>query len=89
MEWGRCTWLLFKKFGRNDEKAAFEIVRTGNQDGLYKLLKDIALQMIEEYSGTEIRAKIHQFWHSLSVAEKWATIDEYLKKYGHLSFFEN
>ncbi|MBC2714910.1 MAG: hypothetical protein HF978_06335 [Desulfobacteraceae bacterium] len=84
IEWGRCIRLLLKEYGPNGEKTAFEMVRTGNQGGLYKVLKSLSKQMIEEYAGTEIRAKIGYFWHSLSVDEKWAATDEYLTKYGHL-----
>ena len=81
---GRCIRLLIKKYGPNGEKAAFEMVRTGNQGGLYAVLKSIAEQMIDEYAGNEIRARISHYWHSLSVDEQLAATDEYLAKYGHL-----
>lgn len=88
IDWGRCVRLLLKEYGSNGEKAAFEMVRTGAQGGLYKVLKAVARQMIDEYSENEIRAKISRFWHRLSVNEQLATADEYLAKYGHLLPFE-
>jgi len=84
IEWGRCVRLLLKRFGPNGEKAAFEMVRTGTQGGLYAVLKSVAKQMVEEYAGNEIRARISHYWHSLSVDEQLAATDEYLAKYGHL-----
>ena len=84
IDWGRCVRLLFKEYGENGEKAAFEIARTGAQGGLYRVLKAVARQMIDEYSGNEVQAKISHFWHSLSVNEQLATTDEYLAKYGLL-----
>jgi len=82
-DWGRCVRLLIKEYGPNGEKAAFEMVRTGAQGGLYEVFKSVAMQMIEDYAGNEIRAKISRFWHSLSVDEQLAATDEYLAKYEH------
>ena len=82
--WSLCCRLLTKKYGRNGEKAAFEMVRTGNEGGLYAVLKQIAQAMADEYSQNEIGARIYRFWDSLSTGEKLAAADEYLKKFGHL-----
>jgi len=76
--------VLQKLFGRNGEKAAFEMARTGNEGGLYGVLKKIALKTVEEYSGNEIKARISDYWHNLSLQEKLDAPEEYLKKYGHL-----
>jgi hypothetical protein len=84
IEWGRCCRILLKEFGFNGEKAAMEIARTGTEGGIYNVLKRIAKEMIEEYAGNEIRAKISQYWRSLSTDEQLAATDEYLEKYGHL-----
>ena len=84
IDWGRCCRILIKEFGPNGEKAAFELTRTGVQDGYYGVLKKVAQQMVDEYSGNEISAKIGFFWNNLNVKEKMGVIDEYLKKYGHL-----
>jgi hypothetical protein len=82
--WGRCCKLLIKEYGANGEKAAFEIVRTGAEGGLYGVLKAIARQMIDEYAGNEVAARIGNFWEALSMEEKLAVSQEYLDKYGHL-----
>lgn len=84
IDWGRCLRLLLKEFGPNGEKVAFDMVRTGTPGGLYAVLKSVARQMLEEYAGNEIRARISHYWHYLSVDEQLATTDEYISKYGHL-----
>lgn len=83
-DWGLCFKLLVKEYGANGEKAAFEMVRTGAERGLYGVLKAVARQMIDEYAGNEIAAKISKFWGSLSTDEQLAASQEYLHKYGHL-----
>ena len=84
IDWGRCCQLLLKEYGANGEKAAFEMVRTGTEQGLYGVLKAVARQMINEYAGNEISARISNFWGKLSTDEKLAASQEYLDKYGHL-----
>jgi len=84
MGWGQCARLLRNEYGSNGEKAAFEMIRTGTQGGQYTVLKSVAKQMVEEYAGNEIRARISHYWHSLSIDEQLAATDEYLAKYGHL-----
>ena len=84
IDWGRCITHLLKTYGKNGEKAAFEMVRTGVEGGIYTVLKRLATQMAKEYAGNEIRAKAWHFWDSLSVDEQLSTMDEYLLKYGHL-----
>jgi len=87
-DWGRCCKLLIKEYGPNGEKAAFEIIRTGAEGGLYGVLRAIARQMIDEYAGNEIAARIGIFWEALSTDEKLAVCQEYLDKYGHLLPYE-
>ena len=84
IDWGRCCNLLLKEYGPNGEKAAFEMVRTGVEQGLYGVLRAVARRMIDEYSSNEIAARISNFWESLSIDEKLAVSKEYLDKYGHL-----
>jgi hypothetical protein len=73
-----------KEYGTNGEKAAFEMVRTGSEGGLYAVLKAVARRMINEYAGNEISARISYFWENLSVDEQIEATEEYLGKYGHL-----
>lgn len=84
IDWGRCCRVLMQEYGANGEKAAFEMVRTGAEGGLYTVLKAVARRMIDEYAGREIAAKTNSFWNGLSTDEKLAASKEYLDKYGHL-----
>ena len=83
-DWGRCCKLLLKEYGANGEKAAFEMARTGTEQGLYGVLKTVARRMVDDYAGNEIAARVSKFWETLSTDEKLAVSQEYLDKYGHL-----
>jgi len=83
-DWGRCCQILIKIYGPNGEKAAFEITRTGNEGGLYSVLKKFALELARKFSKTEIESKINFFWNNSSVEEQLNAAEEFLGKYGHL-----
>lgn len=83
-DWGRCYRLLLQEYGDNGDKAAFEMVRTGAQGGLYEVLKRLAQRRVTEYSGNEISARINAFWNSLTMEEKFSVMDEYLEKFARL-----
>jgi hypothetical protein len=80
--WQRCTQVLFRVYGANGEKAAFEMARTGNESGLYGVLKAVAMQVAEDYSKKGISAKAITYWKGLSVDEQFDVCDEYIAKYG-------
>ncbi len=82
--WGQCVQILSKIYGHNGEKAAFEIARTGNEGGLYAVLKNLASKMSEQYADNEITARISNYWSSLSTDERLSAGGEFLEKYGHL-----
>jgi len=82
--WSRCAQMLRSIYGSSGEKVAFEKARTGNEGGLYAVLKALALTMGEHYAEDEIRARIADYWDRLPVDEQLAAVDEYLEKYGHL-----
>ena len=82
--WGRCANILDKEFGSSGFKTAFEMIRTGKDGGLYRILKTIADKMAENYSQNEISARISKYWESLTLDEQLAAPDEYLGKYGHM-----
>jgi len=42
MEWGQCIRLLIEEYGREGEKAAFEISRTGQEGGLPAVCRAVA-----------------------------------------------
>lgn len=83
-DWGRCCQLIRQEYGPNGEKAAFEMIRTGSEGGLYAVLKAVAKRMIDTYAGNEISARINRYWQHLSTDEKIAAPQEYVRKYGHL-----
>jgi len=80
----RCYNLLKKEYGSDGHKTAFEMARTGIQGGLYEVLKKIASHMAKDYAQNEISGRISHFWNALSLNEKFAVINEYAEKYGHL-----
>ena len=82
--WGRCLGLLMKAFGRNGEKAAFELTRTGVEGGLNHVLREMARAMSEGYQETWVETQVWNYWNSLSTAEKLAAPVEYLRHFGHL-----
>jgi hypothetical protein len=71
-------------YGSQGEKAAFEIARTGNEGGLYAVLKALTAQMAEDCAGNEISAQAGRFWQDASAEEKLAVADAYIEKFGHL-----
>ena len=82
--WARCMQLLSHIYGTNGEKAAFEMARTGNENGLLSILRTVALRMAEEYAENEIGARINDYWKKLTLNEQLCVTDEYLEKYGRL-----
>ena len=80
----QCLNILEKKYGSNGWKTAFEMVRTGKNGGLYKIIKIIADQMIENYAQNVISARITYYLQDFTLDERDAEADEYLKKFGHL-----
>jgi len=83
-EWDRATAVLVKIYGRNGEKAAFEMARTGNEGGLYRVLKAVAMRLAEDISKNEIASRVSVFWQNHTPAEVLAASQEYLDRYGHL-----
>ena len=84
LHWGRCCHLLTREYGPNGDKAAFEMVRTGNEGGLYAVLKRIARSLSARSVDTEISARVQTYWDALSPEEQLAAGQEYLEQYGHL-----
>ena len=83
-DWGRAVAVLTKIYGRNGQKAAFEMARTGNEDGLYGVLKAVAMRLAEDLSKNEIVSLVHTFWQDHTPGEVLTASQEYLAKYGHL-----
>jgi hypothetical protein len=83
-DWGRCNPLLDKLYWPGGIKAAMEIAQSGVEGGLRRVLNDLGMQMAIQYAENEISAKVNHYLKGLSIDEKFAAMDEYLKKYGHL-----
>ena len=82
--WSQCVRVLLKVYGSSGEKAAFEIVRTGNEGGLNAVLRSLAMHVAEGYIKMEIQAKVNVYSRSLSNDQQLAASSEYLAKHGHL-----
>jgi len=83
-DWGRCLPVLNRAFGRNGEKAAFELARTGVEGGLYRVLRELARTLVAEFSSRSIAAWVWAYWNALPVAMQLSIPDEYLEEFGHL-----
>lgn len=76
--------LLKGDFGENSDKAAFEIARTGNEEGLRKVLRSLAQSMTKKYADQQIGTLVSYYWSCRTPQELLGDTDEYLRKYGHL-----
>lgn len=82
--WSQCARVLLKVYGLNGEKAAFEMVRTGNDGGLNAVLRSVAMHVGEGYAKMEIQARVDAYLKDLTVGQQLAASSEYLDKHGHL-----
>ena len=82
--WGHYSKVLLTAYGRNGEKAAFEMVRTGTEGGLYGVLRKYARTRADQFSQDDVDGRVARFWEGLSATEKLEAADEYLAEYGHL-----
>ena len=76
--------VLIRVYGPNGEKAAFEMARTGNEGGLYSVIKAVAMRRADEYSQNEIAGRVGDYLANLSVNEQFDACSEYISKYGYL-----
>ena len=83
--WSQFVEPVFRGiYGPSGVKTAFEMARTGNDGGLYKLLRSVAMHMAEGYAKREIQARVDAYLESLTVDQQLEASSEYLAKYGHL-----
>jgi hypothetical protein len=80
----QASQCLRDEYGPSGKKAAFDMARTGNEGGLYKVLQVIAKRMAEGYADNEIGARVTEYLNSLTVDERLRAAEEYVDKYGHL-----
>ncbi|MHC4165376.1 MAG: hypothetical protein ACYSWQ_00260 [Planctomycetota bacterium] len=82
--WRHCIRPLLKIYGGSGDVTAFTISNTGNEGGLYAVLKAFAIYKAEEYTKNEISAKVSTWWHRLSADQKLQAAREYVAKYGNI-----
>ena len=82
--WSRGAYVLSEVYGSSGVKAAFEMARTGNNGGLYDVIKKVAMHVAEDYAKNNISVRVYDYWNRLSVDEKIEASSEYIAKYGHL-----
>lgn len=82
--WCRCVPLLKSAYGEAGDKAAFEMVRTGTEGGLLRVLRDLGRGLVDYYAKNGISGWIWRFWNGLSTDEKMSAADEYVRRFGHL-----
>lgn len=80
--------ILVKELGPNGVITAMEICLSGIEGGIFRILKIIANNMIENYTNSEITAKVIKYWETLTIKERLKVADEYLKKYSELLPYE-
>jgi hypothetical protein len=84
MDYDRSRRLLLEEYGPNGEKIAFEMAQTGNDGGLYAVLKTIAARLANYYSRNQVRYLVDEFWNNLSYDERITAAKKYREKYGDL-----
>ena len=84
MYFSQALRMLEKEYGSTARTTAFEIARTGQEGGLYSVLKAVAKGMAQEYVTNGIGSMVSSYLSSLSVAERLADSEEYIEKYAHI-----
>ena len=82
--WKYCIGPLLRIYGSNGDVTAFTIANTGNEGGLYAVLKAFAMYKAEEYTKNEISGRVYAYWQGLSAEEKIEAAGEYLSRYEHI-----
>jgi hypothetical protein len=80
----RYSNLVNKGHGPDAWKWNYEKILTGQNGGLYQLLKDVAAMILQDRSGREISGRVGRFWESLTYDEKLESANEFLQKFGHM-----
>jgi hypothetical protein len=80
----RYSHLVKEGHGPDAWKWNYEKIITGQNGGLYQLLKDVAAMILQDRSGKEISARVWRFWESLTDDEKLETANEFLQKFGRM-----
>ena len=82
--WQYCIRPLCKIYGSSGDVTSYLLASTGNEGGLYTVLKAFAMYKAEEYTKNEISARVSACWHRLSADQKLQAAREYVAKYGNI-----
>lgn len=75
---------LQKEFSGQTEYAVRDIMMTGAEGGVYRVLNSIVIAMSEEHARNTISSRVTDFWRSLTVAEQVKMPDAYIDLCGYM-----
>lgn len=79
--YGLALQRLEREYTGNVLQTVYEIMSTGSEGGVYKILRSLGRLVAEEFSRNAIGAYVSEFWSNLSTDEKLAVSDEYIEKF--------
>ena len=79
-----CTnaHVLEKEYGPKWNRIVLQLVRTGAEGGLHRMLRASAQRLAEHWTRNRVRSLVSEYWESLSDRERQAVPEEYLEKCG-------
>ena len=82
--YGLALQRLEREYTGNTLQTVYEIMSTGSEGGVYKILRSLGRLVAEEFSRNAIGAHVSEFWSNLSTDEKLAVSDEYIDKFSDI-----
>lgn len=83
-DWARCSEVLHRLYGSDGPRVAARWAVYGVEGGLRRVLRDLAQGFADLLAENEVAARVSEYWHALSTAERMAAVAEYRAKWGHL-----
>lgn len=80
----RCFELLKQQYGNNPRHAVFDIVRSGTQGGLRRVLNDLTSAYCHNYAMNLIRMTVQAYWGQREPDQLVADIQEYVLEWRHI-----
>lgn len=71
-------------YGRGWESLLLEIIQTGIEGGLHRVLRRIGTAVADQFADNAAAREVQRFWASLSTAEQVEIPTEYFRKFRHL-----
>jgi hypothetical protein len=75
---------LKSKYPRNTERTLYEIMHSGSEGGVYRILKTLAKIMSEKIYQDGIEYHVALYLNEMDFEEKEAAVKEYIKEYGSI-----